>query len=314
MSPVPRIPNLERPAFFAGQRLTADDLAAVQRELRELRWLHNRSLHGWGIVFGCQVAGARGDRMVLVRPGFALDALGRELILHQPLTLAIPSVSGGSARAQYYLTLSYIEDPSLVPVAGSADGEAEPAVEMRAGPCGATGAVRLPDLPRLRWQDVSETDPAGRYRPGEDVILATIQIQNCRLVAPPATNDRRQFDAATQPAIAASQTLIGQTRWELWSEGGATVGFQTEVDTSTAHFSWTPVYTARVGGSRVRTGSSAAMGLFTAVSDATPDRFMLRAWLQPSHDPSTNVPLSQQGLAEIAATLRWHVIWMGVGS
>ena len=46
------IPILERPAFFSGQRLTAADLDTVQTFHRELRWLHNRSLHSWGIAFG----------------------------------------------------------------------------------------------------------------------------------------------------------------------------------------------------------------------------------------------------------------------
>ena len=46
------IPDLERITFFAGQRLLARDLGDLQRADRELRWLHNRSLHTWGIGIG----------------------------------------------------------------------------------------------------------------------------------------------------------------------------------------------------------------------------------------------------------------------
>ena len=42
------ITDVERPAFFEGQRLTADDLSAGQSYSQEMRWLHNRALHGFG--------------------------------------------------------------------------------------------------------------------------------------------------------------------------------------------------------------------------------------------------------------------------
>ena len=58
MDTVP-IPTIERPVFFDGQRLTSEDLGEAFAYERELRWLHNRSLHGWGIVLGYAVTGAR---------------------------------------------------------------------------------------------------------------------------------------------------------------------------------------------------------------------------------------------------------------
>lgn len=56
------IPELKRIQFFNGQRLTAGDMTELQRANRELRWLHNRSLHGWGIGTGYGVAGERAIR------------------------------------------------------------------------------------------------------------------------------------------------------------------------------------------------------------------------------------------------------------
>jgi hypothetical protein len=75
------IPELERVTFFPGQQLSAADLTEFERANRELRWLHNRSLHGWGIGIGLGVTGERGDGRVLIDAGYAVDGLGREIIL-----------------------------------------------------------------------------------------------------------------------------------------------------------------------------------------------------------------------------------------
>ena len=53
------IPELDRVVFFDHQRLTARDLNEAATVQRELRWLHNRSLHGWGIGLGFGVSGAK---------------------------------------------------------------------------------------------------------------------------------------------------------------------------------------------------------------------------------------------------------------
>ena len=65
------IPKLERITFFSGQGLRAKDLAALQEAQRELRWLHNRSLHQWGIGVGL---GVRADRDGTTESGAELSA------------------------------------------------------------------------------------------------------------------------------------------------------------------------------------------------------------------------------------------------
>src|SRR5829696_7000623 len=93
MSTAQDIPELERIQFFTGQRLTAGDLSELQRANRELRWLHNRSLHGWGMGIGFGVTGERGETAVTVTPGYAIDCRGREIILTETMTLAVPAVA-----------------------------------------------------------------------------------------------------------------------------------------------------------------------------------------------------------------------------
>src|SRR3954466_2133663 len=88
------IPDLDRVAFFTGQRLEAEDLNDAGAQQRALRWLHNRSLHGWGIGLGFAVSGNKGDRQVRIGTGYAIDCLGREIILAEVTTKPVPARAG----------------------------------------------------------------------------------------------------------------------------------------------------------------------------------------------------------------------------
>src|SRR5512147_2501965 len=141
MSADSAIPLLERPAFFAGERLLAADLAAMQRYHRTLRWLHNRSLHDWGVALGLGVSGARGSKTVRITAGLALDRAGREILLPAPLELLVPAVAGaaGGGPMDIYVTASFRDDALLTPV-------------TRAGDCDTEGAIRLPESCAVRFQ------------------------------------------------------------------------------------------------------------------------------------------------------------------
>jgi hypothetical protein len=64
--------------FFDGMLLTGDDLRVEQEYCRRMRHLGNR-LHGHGVVEGLEVRAGQGE--VLVSPGWAIDVLGREVVL-----------------------------------------------------------------------------------------------------------------------------------------------------------------------------------------------------------------------------------------
>ena len=83
------IPDLSRVAFFDGERLDAGDLNAASSLQRELRWLHNRSLHSWGIALGFAVSGDKGAQQITVGPGYGVDCLGREVILTETLARVV---------------------------------------------------------------------------------------------------------------------------------------------------------------------------------------------------------------------------------
>lgn len=106
-----RLTPATRPNFFTGRLLTADDLGAEQDYQRGQRWLHNRLLHGAGVVAGLEVTVSGGSAHVT--PGVALDCLGREIVVPQPATLPLP---GKGTRL--YLCVAYAErglEPLPVP-------------------------------------------------------------------------------------------------------------------------------------------------------------------------------------------------------
>lgn len=74
---------VERLQFFNGQRLFASDLQGIEAFNREMRWLHNQSLHQPGIGNGFTVSGQKGDRQVSIGAGYAIDARRREIVLTQ---------------------------------------------------------------------------------------------------------------------------------------------------------------------------------------------------------------------------------------
>ena len=305
MSTTP-FPSISRSGFFDGQRLTASDLAGVHAAGRELRWLHNRSLHGAGVVAGMDVRAVRGERAVTVAPGYALDAAGHDLVLTAPVTLPVPPVAG---PATYLVTVAHREDAELEP-------------ETRTGVCGTAGAVRLRDEPRVRMRD-PVTEPAA-----SDVVLAAVEVSACRVGGSSARE--RQELRAPGPYVAAGATLPGATEWRRWPDG-APVGVATTVSTAAAGFAGVPRYQARLAGDRVAPAGVGWSGLEVvldgpvSIAAALPASFELRVALQPSV-PAERLEAGLEGrtgllnaadllggeLPALVSAMGWHVVWAGV--
>jgi hypothetical protein len=313
---------LERIQFFNGERLFASDLQALEAFNREMRWLHNLSLHQEGVGSGYQVTGNVGDRQVTIAPGYAIDCCGREIILTEPQLLPIPPIAdNGSGGSVFYdLTVSYPDDTELKPS------------ETRVGICTPAGVIRLREQPVFCWVQLSD-DPtnhqpidarlSSRINSGLFLVLAQVEIFNCQLKQPVSTVARRNARPAKQPRIA-----CGVQQTPDWSaqalgnpgQGNAPVivpfgseGYTATIDTSSGAFQSTPSYTARIMGPRVFTvGSGELQG--TVVADAL-----------LSIDPASATPKSfaveifpvvavvPRGSFDINTALQdWKVAWMGV--
>ncbi|HEV2836707.1 MAG TPA: hypothetical protein VGW58_15420, partial [Pyrinomonadaceae bacterium] len=71
--------------YFEGKRLTADSFRVEQKYSLERRWLLNRAIHGWGVVYGYAVKKGLVTKpternQLNIGPGLALDICGRELL------------------------------------------------------------------------------------------------------------------------------------------------------------------------------------------------------------------------------------------
>ena len=168
---------IERLQFFNGQRLFASDLQGVEAFNREMRWLHNKSLHQPGIGNGFAVTGRKGDREVTIGPGYAIDADGREIVLTQGRVEPVPPVASdpGGLPALYDLTVSYPDDADLEEA------------ETREGLCDTRGVIRLKEEPIFCWvrlnADGQPKDPKLKQEilTGQKLVLAQAEVLNCQL-------------------------------------------------------------------------------------------------------------------------------------
>jgi len=77
----------ERPQFFEGQYLSADDLAAIVDYLRVTNARQNIGQHTWGVVIGLELVSQEiSDTAVeyYVQPGVAIDGYGRIIVVSEP--------------------------------------------------------------------------------------------------------------------------------------------------------------------------------------------------------------------------------------
>ena len=246
---------VERSSFFNGQRLLAADLQGVEEFDRQMRWLHNQSLHQPGIGAGFATAGNKGDREVTILPGYAIDSAGREIVLTDTVAQAVPPVAGDDFGGAVFfdLTVSYPDERALN------------VAETRDGVCGApAGAIRLRETPVFCWvrlgpaPDRLPKDPTLRDAVvnGTHLRLARAQVLNCKLDQPLSLAQRHNARPAAQPYVASGtgESRTGERLWRLpdFDSGSSGFGLQlmATIDTTQAAFLTTPCYSAQVLGSR----------------------------------------------------------------
>ena len=316
--------TVERPQFFDGQQLFAADLDGIVAFHRAMRWLHNRSLHQAGIGNGFAVSGKRGDREVSVHAGYALDTVGRELVLLETHVEPVPPVAGepGGGPAFFDLVVSYPSDDDLEEA------------ETRAGVCLPRGVVRLRERPVFCWVRLIR-DVNDRLRPlseaqalqiqnGLVIVLARAEVLDCRLNADLSIAVRRTARPPRQPRLACGTESAA---WESWAATGGTpefegggrlaYGLMAPVDTGAGRFRQTPRYAVRVEGERplvVQIAGSDDINAFDLpafVQNAGPAGFSCHV---PVIDLVGSGALSAPVPQEVidAAREAWQVTWLGI--
>jgi hypothetical protein len=324
---------LERIQFFNGERLFASDLQSLEAFNREMRWLHNQSLHQAGVGSGFQVVGNTGDRQVTISPGYAIDSCGREIILTENQVLAIPPVAdnGSGAPVFYDLTVSYPDDSQLVPA------------ETRTGICTPAGVISLREAPVFCWVQLSDDptnhqpiDPRLKTRINKALflVLAQVQIFNCQLNQPVSTVPRRNARPAKQPRVACGTYI--PTSWTgspipppttppstppsvtvTLPTSGPTfpaITLSTQVVVPSGVFQATPSYKARLTGNILQTDTSPGNwwiedGLIS-ISNSTPSGFLATVY-----PVIVTVVSPAAGSVTISSTTwNFQITWMGIES
>ena len=269
---------IERQQFFNGQRLFADDLQSLEAFNRELRWLHNKSLHQPGIGNGFAVTGKKGDREVTIGPGYAIDREGHEIVLIRDQVEAVPPVASESdgSPVLFDLTVSYLDE------------ELEEA-ELREGICNQRGAVRLREEPVFCWVRLDSNGQPRELQQkleilaGMRLVLARAEVLNCELFQDLSVAERLNARPAQLPYVCCGTSEVN---WQpltfapldptiifgsndltqaglgklisAFAEGLGffpwvlPIGLSAVVDTSACGFLNTPCYSARVAGTRLR--------------------------------------------------------------
>jgi hypothetical protein len=106
---------VERNRYFTGKSMMARDFWADQHYFLSRHRLHNRLMHGWGIVCGLNVIRHPSpdcERWVVVRGGIAFDCCGRELIVAKDRAFELPLPADDEDQTEwrpFVLCLEYAE-------------------------------------------------------------------------------------------------------------------------------------------------------------------------------------------------------------
>ncbi len=306
---------VERLQFFHGQRLAAEDLQDLEQFNREMRWLHNQSLHQPGVGSGYAVTGNKGDREVTIQPGYAIDSLGREIVLTQTLVEQVPPVAddGFGFPVSYDLTVSYPDDQQLEET------------ETREGIClprGARGVVRRREEPVFCWvrlgpdPDRLPVDPILRQQLDDElrIRLARAEVLNCQLYQPISVAQRRNARPAQQPYVACGHSPADRWKIEVLSRAG--IELRLQVDTTSALFRVAPCYFAHVVGERKFKfeGVQILLDGFASISDETAQGFTFFFLIPELLLAATGLTPAKvaKWLQEALNKQGWFVEWIGV--
>lgn len=222
--------KLPWPEFSSDRSLSAEDLNNIQDTLQEMQWLHNRTLHDWGVGEGFSVSMMTDKRGVIVEPGVAFDTDGHEIILNESKALLVPpqrATTNGNARQTRWVTASFME---LIKAREHEAGDRTEGVTPQ----------RLPEA-IIRWVDPNEVETNLRLRPGKDVILASVVMER-GVVLSITSEGRRSAVPPKMPYLYSSRDagVIEEIKYE--NDNCNILLLDLAINTTKAGFQSQPVY------------------------------------------------------------------------
>jgi hypothetical protein len=104
----------QRPQFFEGQYLGADDLQSLLAYCRDQVRCHELGSHTWGVIAGVDivyVAQPGGSTQPFLTPGVAVDGYGRTIVVTEPFALDAGMLAG-LANGEVRVWIRYVESAS----------------------------------------------------------------------------------------------------------------------------------------------------------------------------------------------------------
>jgi hypothetical protein len=138
--------GLTRNRYFEGRLLTAADFQVEQDYVRRKMRIHNRCLFGYGIVAGLEVTLDHKNGIINVEPGCAIDKLGEDILICQPVRCALKTgiVTG-------YVSLCFCEQAvPPMPAESQEPSHIEEGVCIEFGERAPEGSVVIARLKRKR--------------------------------------------------------------------------------------------------------------------------------------------------------------------
>jgi hypothetical protein len=193
-------PMKERMNYFTGRHLAARDFRDEQLHHRSHRFLHNRMLHGWGVVCGLEVKehpqDQCRDRFVQVGPGMAIDCCGREILVDCAVCCGdeqpeIPWKDNSENRRLLLLCLTYDEDKNERVPALSSEGDCSTAKAEEI-------YARYKESWKLAWHWVDKEDLAKYSWKTQYVDCPTTDDDNTESNPSPSASQDSSPDAGLQ--------------------------------------------------------------------------------------------------------------------
>jgi hypothetical protein len=120
MEMLKQLASATRNNYFYGKLLDVHHFQMEQKYFNRKRWMLNRLSLGSGVLCGLEVLLTEDGKHVGVRPGVAIDPLGREIVVPEPVSAPLAELLGqeeGNQEQAITLCLAYLEcDVEPVPV------------------------------------------------------------------------------------------------------------------------------------------------------------------------------------------------------
>lgn len=194
---------IKRVHYFDHQFLRESDFTAEQDYHKEMRRIHNRVLHTWGIAEGLALSFAAGASRVTVGQGIAIDGQGREIVL--PVDTQTQDLSGFAGRT-VFITIAYDEQQT--------DSTSE---------TGVTNATRWTESPLMMVAENPPSDPSQSLILGRATVAADGTISTVNDGVDP---NRRRFAGVVGGdlevrSLALTDPSVASTQWPRLRLGAA---------------------------------------------------------------------------------------------